>query len=191
MNDFVISLPNGKVKFEKENLQWIDKETKTFDIPQESFLENPDYESFLFDYKFVVNEQWKDQKGLENHRLLTVGEWDSIFSMRPQKYLHVNINKINGVILMPDDVDFPSKYKPYLSRAKARDLDIEEWHILEEMGSIFLPGANFKDNIINPYALDSQNEGRQIGYWLAPLVAPINANDNFFVRLVKDVEKKD
>ena len=57
------------------------------------------------------------------------------------------------------------------------------------MGAIFLPGANFNGNVISPYALKSKIEGRQIGYWLAPLVAPINKDDKLFVRLVKDVKK--
>ena len=190
MEDFIISVSeNQKVKIERENLHHGEK--KDVYIPVNSFLENesPNYEDFLFSYDFVVKEKWKKQKGLENHRLLTVKEWDFIFSIRPQKYFHVEINNINGIILMPDNVDFPLEYKPYLSQASARILDIKEWHMLEKMGAIFLPGANFNGNNISPYALKSKKEGRQIGYWIAPLVAPINEDDKLFVRLVKDVKK--
>lgn len=194
MEDFIISLP---VKIEKENLRWIDQKAKTFDIPQESFFENPDYESFLFDYDFVVNEQWKEKKELENHRLLTCAEWQYIFS-RESSFLHTKINNVNGVILLPDNV----KLSDHISKK-----DIPAWaeecpyflrKELESTGAIFLRGANVYGNPshLEGYALRLENPRSeksqiQIGNWIYPLLSPVGKNDKFFVRLVKDVEKKD
>ena len=184
MKDFIISVP---INIERENLRHNSGNENDFVIPSESFLENesPNYDDFLFSYDFVVNEMWKDKPELENHRLLTVDEWDSIFSIRPQKYFHVEVNNINGVILMPDN----ASYKDHLSQSYTK-IGIEEWYELEKIGAIFLPGANLNDNIISPYALNSKIEGRQIGHSHASLVAPINKDDKFFVRLVKKISNR-
>ena len=102
-------------------------------------------------------------------RTLTKDEWDYVFYTRVTssgiRYVHANVNNVNGVILLPDD--WQTSYYS-LSGANSNNasynnniLTSSQWATLEQYGAVFLPAAGTR------YGTSVSSVGSDGYYWSA------------------------
>lgn len=170
---------------------------------------------------WCVNSDWGIYNAIDNGgnqlglwRTLTHDEWDYVFNTRNTssgiRYAKVQIDNVNGVILLPDDwtISYYSISEPNNSSSNFNSniITIDQWNIIEQYGAVFLPAAGWRrsydyENGAGNYwsasnVFSGENatvSGRAFYMWFSNY--GLYANDESFhrsygysVRLVCDVE---
>ncbi len=147
-------------------------------------------------------------------RTLTNDEWLYLFGMeanntdksghaRYRKYFRATVNGIQGIIVLPDDINGISDIPAESSRGTAstfagKTYTTSAWAPLETAGAVFLPAAGFRYGTSvstvgsSGYYWSSTPYGASKAYYLyfdSSLVLPAHSNYRFYgysVRLVQD-----
>ena len=147
-------------------------------------------------------------------RTLTKDEWLYLFGMeanntdksghaRYRKYFRATVNGIQGIIVLPDDINGISDIPAESSRGTAstfagKTYTTSAWAPLETAGAVFLPAAGFRYGTSvstvgsSGYYWSSTPYGASKAYYLyfdSSLVLPAHSNYRFYgysVRLVQD-----
>lgn len=119
-------------------------------------------------------------------RTLTYNEWDYILDSRTGttinsvsgiKYAEVSVNNTRGLLIFPDNFDWPSAvsnqiitYNNYHNNWNNVNYSIAQWSILDASGAIFLPAAGKRDGT-------NITDTNQAGYYWTSSNAPSIGGD--------------
>lgn len=119
-------------------------------------------------------------------RTLTYNEWDYILDARTGttinsvsgiKYAEVSVNNTRGLLIFPDNFDWPSAvsnqiitYNNYHNNWNNVNYSIAQWSILDASGAIFLPAAGKRDGT-------NITDTNQAGYYWTSSNAPSIGGD--------------
>lgn len=132
------------------------------------------------DYDWGVYNQIEDYQ-INTWRTLTYNEWDYILDARAGttinsvsgvKYAEVSVNNTKGLLIFPDNFDWPSAvsnqiitYNNYHNTWNNVNYSIAQWSILDASGAIFLPAAGKRNGT-------NITETNQAGYYWTSSNAP-------------------
>ena len=82
-------------------------------------------------------------------RLLTEAEWDYLLNTRKNAQFlrsQATVNDVYGYVLLPDDFKKPSDitWSHQTNNWATNTYTVEQWRVLEAVGAIFLPAANYR-----------------------------------------------
>lgn len=106
-----------------------------------------------------------DGSTTDNHWFtLSPYEWYYLLNVRPvsyARYAHVQVAGSNGLMLFPDEFQWPSNTISEPSSSSVTNYSVSNWEKLEAAGCVFLLGGGYY-NHSNPPSLQNRTEGY---YW--------------------------
>ena len=147
-------------------------------------------------------------------RTLTYHEWEYLLFTRTTtyngqpnstyRYAKAVVNRINGLILLPDEYNHPDGVRPlaYINSNSVFTVNIyslQDWELLEQAGCVFLPAAGYRQNtrVYDDNSLGSywtaDNRMTNMAYYLmfSRNYCTNNSQNRYYgasVRLAKDID---